>query len=253
MTAPQDLVTGYLQWLRQNITVREVDGWTELTTPFLDRHNDHLQIYIKAEGEEFVLTDDGYILNDLTLSGCDVSTPRRQELLRTLLAGFGVQVHDGALVTRANRGNFAQRKHALLQAMLAVNDLFLTSRSTVRGLFLEEVEQFFVQKQFRYVASVQITGRSGLAHTFDYVIAGWSNVPERLVEAINNPNRSRVESLLFAWNDIREVRRRPVAMYALMNDSERPVPKALVNACKDYDVKVVPWSRREEVVEALGA
>lgn len=251
VTYPQELVDAYVQWLKQNITVKDINGWIELTTPFLDRHNDHLQIYVKILGDEIILTDDGYILSDLEMSGCDVATPRRRELLETTLAGFGVELQDGSLTARATRASFPQKKHALVQAMLAVNDLFMTSRSTVRSLFIEDVEQFLVSYQIRYVASVQITGRSGLAHRFDYVIAGWHEVPERLVEAINHPTRERVTSLLFAWNDIRAVRKRNMAMYAIMNDSDRHIPKALVDACTDYGVRAVPWSEREQIVEEL--
>ena len=33
-------------WLKDKTTLREVDGeWVEITTPYLDRHNDALQIY----------------------------------------------------------------------------------------------------------------------------------------------------------------------------------------------------------------
>lgn len=119
MTSVEELVNEYLQWLKENITLGELDGWFEVTTPFLDRHNDHLQVYVKADGNEFVLTDDGYVVKDLAMTGCEASTPRRRELLETTLAGFELQ--DQALTTRATHQNSARKKHALLQAMLAVN------------------------------------------------------------------------------------------------------------------------------------
>lgn len=251
MTNVEELVNAYLQWLKENITVSELGGWFEVTTPFLDRHNDHLQIYIKADGNEIALTDDGYVVKDLAMAGCEVSTPRRRELLETTLAGFGVQLQDQALTARATHQNFAQKKHALLQAMLAINDLFMTSRPTVRGLFAEDVEQFLVSHQVRFVPSVQMTGKSGLAHRFDYVIPRWRDTPERVLETINNPTRGRVTSMLFAWNDVREVRRHPMTLYAIMNDTGRGISGPLVDACTGYGVHVVPWSGREEAVASL--
>jgi len=139
MSAAQDLVTAYLEWLKDNMSVREVEGWVEISTPFLDRHNDYLQIYVRADGDQLTLTDDSYVIQDLLGSGCDVSTPRRRELLERIVHAFGIQVENDELTVRATKANFAQRKHSLLQAMLSVNDLFLTSRSTVRTLFIEEV------------------------------------------------------------------------------------------------------------------
>ena len=37
----------YHAWLRDKSTLRQVEDWVEITTPYLDRHNDYLQIYAK--------------------------------------------------------------------------------------------------------------------------------------------------------------------------------------------------------------
>ena len=99
-------------------------AWAEITTPYLDRHNDYIQIYAAKQNGEFVLHDDGYTLSDLEFSGCKVELPRRKELLAITLNGFGVEFFDGLLKVRARSDNFPQRKHALVQAILAVNDMF---------------------------------------------------------------------------------------------------------------------------------
>ena len=61
----------YLTWLKSEIT--EVDlgnGYTEITAPFLDRHNDYLQIYVKElENSMYRLSDDMYTITDLKMSG----------------------------------------------------------------------------------------------------------------------------------------------------------------------------------------
>ena len=54
------LVDDYFRWLRSHTQVRDVEGWTEITVPFLDRHNDHLQLYVQPHNGDYVLTDDGY-------------------------------------------------------------------------------------------------------------------------------------------------------------------------------------------------
>ena len=78
------LIDNYFKWLKDNTSTRLInDTWSEITTPYLDRHNDCLQIYAKKENNTIVLTDDGYIINDLISSGCALDSQRRKEILNT--------------------------------------------------------------------------------------------------------------------------------------------------------------------------
>jgi len=120
----QELLDQYVAWVKDKSVLREVADSVEITTPYLDRHNDYLQIYAKREEDSFILTDDGYTIGDLKMSGCRLESPKRQALLKMTLNGFGVQLHDSCLQVKASAGNFSLRKHNLIQAMLAVNDLF---------------------------------------------------------------------------------------------------------------------------------
>ena len=119
----RSLLDQYTKWLRDKTSLRQISDWIEISTPYLDRHNDCLQIYAKRQNGGYLLTDDGYIIEDLQQSGCKLDTGKRQALLMTL-NGFGVRLNDGRLEIQASPDNFAVRKHNLVQAMLAVNDLF---------------------------------------------------------------------------------------------------------------------------------
>lgn len=37
----------YHVWLKDKSVLRQIDQWVEITTPYLDRHNDYIQIYAK--------------------------------------------------------------------------------------------------------------------------------------------------------------------------------------------------------------
>src|ERR1700722_9806745 len=69
MTTVQEiehLLNAYRAWLKDKTTLREVNGsWVEITTPYVDRHNDALQIYARSENDSYVLTDDSYTVRDL--------------------------------------------------------------------------------------------------------------------------------------------------------------------------------------------
>ena len=92
----EQLIAAYVDWLRKGLSVEKLDEACELTTPFLDRHNDHMQIYVRRDNGDYVLTDDGYILSDLKSCGCELDSTKRKELLVQALNGFGVQREDDA-------------------------------------------------------------------------------------------------------------------------------------------------------------
>jgi len=249
----QGLIDQYTTWLKDKTTLRQIEDWIEITTPYLDRHNDYLQIYARRQNGTFILTDDGYTLDDLRQSGCNLDSPKRQTLLRTTLNGFGVQLARGRLEIRASADNFALRKHNLIQAMLAVNDLFYLASAVVMSLFMEDVSDWLDLNDIRYTPKVKFTGKSGYDHLFHFIIPKSRRQPERIVQAINRPGRNTAEAVTYAWMDTREVRAADSKAYAFLNDSEQDVSSPVVDALRSYDVTPVLWSKREEVRLELAA
>ena len=249
----QTQIDQYWRWLREHTSLRQVEDCIEITTPYLDRHNDCFQIYVKRENGEFVLTDDGYVIEDLEMSGCRIDSSRRQDLFRTMLNGFGVRTNGKALEVRASSDNFALRKHNLVQAMLAVNDLFCLASSTVTSLFHEDVTEWLDFSRIRYTPNVKFAGKSGYDHRFDYVIPKSTNAPERVLRAINRPNRNAAQAMIFSWTDTKERRSPDSRAYAILNDSEQDVSEGVLDAMRNYDVHPVLWSGRMNVSEKLEA
>ena len=182
-----------------------------------------------------------------------MDSPKRQALFRTTLNGFGVQTDGKTLEVRVSQDNFALRKHNLMQAMLAVNDLFSLASSTVSSLFHEDVVAWFDLSDIRYTPNVKFTGKSGYDHRFDFVIPKSRLQPERVLRTINRPNRNTAQAMVFSWIDTREVRSSETRAYAVLNDSERAVSGNVLDAMKSYDVRPIPWSAREEVLKELAA
>ena len=249
----QKLLDDYVAWLKDKTSLRQIEQWVEITTPYLDRHNDYIQIYAKKENNGFLLTDDGHTIADLEQSGCKLQSPKRQDLLKMTLNGFGVQLHDNALQVHAAPDNFALRKHNLVQAILAVNDMFYLAMPTVASLFYEDVVAWLDLHEIRYTPKVKFTGKSGYDHLFDFVIPRSRRQPERIIQTLNRPNRDTAQAVAFAWIDTREVRPPDSRAFALLNDSEQPVSSAVLDALKNYDVRPIAWSKREEVREELAA
>jgi len=249
-----ELVDRYRNWLRDRTAVRELHSdWVEITTPFVDRHNDYIQIYAKKDGDNFRLTDDGNTIRDLHLSGCNLDTPKRKEFLQVAINGFSVDNKDDVLSVKAAPENFAARKHALVQAILAVNDLFYTSSAMVRSLFREDVEAWLRLMEIRFLPNVQFSGKSGYVHHFDFGIPASRHAPERLIKAINNPTKDAAQSLIFSWLDTRDTRPQDSAAIAVLNDNERGVTESVLEALRQYNVQPVLWSARDKSFEELAA
>jgi hypothetical protein len=249
----QQLLDNYQKWLRDKTTLRRVEQYVEITTPFLDRHNDYLQIYARRENGGFLLTDDGYTLDDLEQSGCKLESPKRRSLLTMTLNGFGVQCEENALQVHAGSENFALRKHNLVQAMLAVNDLFYVAEAQVASLFYEDVVAWLDLHEVRYTEKVKFTGKSGYDHMFDFVIPKSRTQPERILKTVTRPSRDTAEIVAFSWIDTKEVRPPNSRAYAILNDCEHKIAGAVVEALSSYDVVPVLWSKREERIPELAA
>lgn len=249
----QVLLDKYWEWLKDKTVLRDIGDWTEITTPYLDRHNDCVQIYARKETAGFTLTDDGYTVIDLEQSGCGLESPKRQQLLKTTLNGFGVQLHDKAIQVHASSDNFALRKHNLIQAMLAVNDLFYLSAPSVASLFYEDVVTWLDVSDIRYTPNVKFTGKTGYDHLFDFVIPKSRKAPERIIRTINRPSRDQALLVVQGWIDTKEVRSPDSKAYAFLNDNEQPVSSSVSDALSSYNVTPVPWSRRDEVQKELVA
>jgi len=249
----QTLLERYRAWLKDKTILRQVNDWVEITTPYLDRHNDYLQIYAQRSNGGYILTDDGYVLQDLLSSGCALDSAKRQALLKMTLSGFGVRLEDGRLEVKASPDNFALRKHNLVQAMLTVNDLFFVASPVVISLFYEDVLAWLDLHEIRYTPRVKFTGKSGIDHLFDFVIPKSRARPERILRTVNRPNKTTAEVLVFSWIDTREVRPPESQAYAFLNDTEQPPPTKVVDALRSYDVQTILWSKREEARGELAA
>lgn len=244
----------YINWLNERLSIKDLQGVFEITSPFLDINNDRLQVYVIPEGKQIKLSDDSSIITELKMAGIDVlGTKNREKTLSFILNKFGVQRSGEELFVYSTPDDYAQKKHFLLQSMIAVNDMFMTSRTHVTNIFMEEVEQFLIENEIRYNDNISFIGKSGFTHNFDFAIPHYKEIPERIIKVINNPNRNIAQSLIFSWNEARDQRKHRSVLYAFLNDREQKVGSNLLNAFNEYDIKSVQWSKRVEVIKELSA
>ncbi|WP_143415938.1 DUF1828 domain-containing protein [Geobacillus sp. E263] len=60
-----ELKNAYAEWIKEQFRFRELNGAIEITTPFLDKNNDFIQLYVVPTDNGFKITDDGNTINEL--------------------------------------------------------------------------------------------------------------------------------------------------------------------------------------------
>jgi hypothetical protein len=247
------LIDGYWRWLRDKTAIKHLKDWVEITTPYLDPHNDYIQIYARKTDNGFILTDGGETLIDLEHSGCVMDSPKRQAILRTILNGFGINYQNAELQVTATRDNFSLRKHNLVQAILSVHDMFFLASSTVEALFLEDVAAWLENVNIRYTPRVKFSGKSGFDHMFDFVVPKSKFAPERIITTINNPSKNAAKNLIMAWIDTKASRPNSSESFAFLNDNEKPIAANVIDALRNYEITPVAWGQRNQFYERLVA
>jgi hypothetical protein len=243
----QKMITDYTQWLKTEITTAAFGEYVELTTPYLDRFNDYLQIYAKQNPDGTItLTDDGYIIGNLISSGMTFRKgSKRQVMLEKTAAKYNVSIKDEEIVATASANNFPQKKHMMIQAMLMIDDLFVVSPETVKDLFLEDIETYFMANEIYYSKDFSILGKTGATYNYDFHFQRTKEKPERFCKGINKLDRSKRDVTLFNWIDTQEKRGASSELIVIYND-ENFVSEDVLTGFYNYKVNMVPFSEREK-------
>lgn len=248
----KEYVNSYLAWLKTNLRVAQVDGAAVISTPFLDRHNDEIEIFVERNGDQIVLTDDGYTLRDLASTGVDLTSGSRKSHLYRILAGFGVSVESDELIVRATPSEFGQKKHNLLQAILSVDDLYVTAHESVLQFFREDVEKFLLMGGVPVFPDLKLSGKSGFDHHFDIGLPASPTSPVRILQAVNSLRKESVASLAFAVRDVRDARGvDALGAYAMINDTEKAPKPEHLSALQAWGIKPLLWSNRSDCLPEL--
>ncbi len=247
------LIEDYLAWLKEGFHVEAAETYTLISTPFLDPHNDEIQIFVEKQADQLRLTDDGYTLADLEDMGLDINTDKRETHVLQILNGFGVRMEDRELSVTATARDFPQKKHNLIQAILAIHDLSVMGQTQVLQFFEEDVALFLRERNVPYFRNFKLSGRSGFDHHFDFGFPSLGARPDAVMQAVNALTRDLATSVAFAVNDVRLQRGNDAFVaYAVINDRETHPSDDHVDALRAYGIKAYTWSQRDAIVAEVG-
>lgn len=252
-----DHVENYLKWLKDNMSQCEISpGIIEVTTPFLDRHNDYTQVYVRNKGDgAYIVSDNGYTLSDLEMCGVEFNTKKKKDILQQTLNRLGLKWNEVTeeLYAECKQRSLAEVQHRLIQGMLDVNDMFYLSSPSIKSLFFEDVKNFFDINEIYYSESINVSGKSGFSHSFNFLLQRNKKHPERFIKLMNAATRNNVERYIFSWSDILAARNsmlKESKLIVCVNDSKK-VNRSILDGFIEYGIDFFLWSDREKNVEKL--
>lgn len=249
-----ELTKLYDDWTRKNIKLKEYKEFIEIQTPFVDMHNDFIHLFFIENENGYRIDDDGYTLSELNMLGVDVTnTKKRKEFFQTKLRIFGVSYDDKTeqlYIKFDSLSEYPQKQHNLIQCLIQISDILLTSRSNVISIFTEEIKNFFDESDIIYTPDLGFNGKSGNQQNFDFVIPHRKEKKEKIIKAVNTPTSNNYQNTAFPFVDIQDIRN-DSEFFVLANDINTPISDKFNNSLKNWGINVIPWSNKELIISKL--
>ena len=242
----RSMIDEYVDFLKKGITYRQIEKGYEITTPFLNDSNDHIQIFINEISQEnIVLSDGGESISYLEDCGVNLSAQRRK-LMEDICFGYGVQIRENQLLIRTTLKDFPQKKHLLIQAILKINDFVYTAQSRSVSVFADDISDYFDKNEIYATRNISFIGQSGIYHNYDFLLNKDKYFSERLCNAVNVPTKNNVMNTIFMWNDTIKKRPQDSKYFVFINDSAK-YNSELIKAFDEYNIETIQKSKIETV------
>lgn len=248
------MLNDYADWIRNEITTARFGEYLQITSPYLDHFNDYVQIYVKMNSDGTIdITDDGYTLNNLAMSGVSLNrSPARRTQVSKIARTFGVAINGDELITHATIEDFPQKKHLFIQAMLRIDDMFSLAENNVQEYFNDDVKDFFDKNGIYYSENLSLVGKTGGVHQYDFHFQRSKNKPQRFCRTINRLNKTSRNAAIFSWTDTMDVHGSDSELLVIIND-DNSVKGSDITAFKNYSIKPINYSQLGQNLEEFYA
>lgn len=246
----------YFNWLKQSYKYKKMDSSTEITTPFRNHLNDYIRIYVDfLPDKSIILSDDGLTLNELKMANINTKTKARNRIIQSILNQFNLSLKDDEIIAHVKNESFAQSKHDLIQDILKIYDLTITSKNNVSSLFYEDVFNFLYEEELAGTAEVSVSGESGIKYSIDYILPETKSKPEKLINFANNLDFNKVTNDVYMYRDVKTNRpsrnNQTPRMFIIANDVDHPINDKARYAAEHENLLILHWSDKEKIISTL--
>lgn len=232
--------------------------YQRIQTPYLYPDGDNIDLFCRPQGDLVVVSDLGETLRWLRMQTVSPRrSPKQNALIEDVCLTHGVEFFKGMLLARCRPGEqIAAVAFRVAQAALRVSDLWFTFRTRSVESVVDEVQEFLIEKEFRFERGEKLVGRSGRIWSPDFHVRAVER--SSLVYVLSTGSRSAarnvVHSVYTAFGDLNYLQAGPEALrfVALFDDS--------LDIWNDEDFRlteqfstVTRWSRPDEFADALKA
>lgn len=235
----------YLNWVKQADFIDLKNSWVEIKTPFTDFTGSFISLFAKKQGDIYILTDYGNILNELEMHS--IINKSRLGLLNKILSSQHCSIgeNNDICIKFQNICDFPKYKHQLIQAIINVSDLFLTSKASVENLFTFDVFEYLDKIGVSYSSRPYAIEGKELSYTFDMNIGQIKNkgIPVLHSKIINRLNDNMLKTILYSVQDLTLDTNEKFA--TIINDTRYAPKSQNIALLQKYNIEIINWSKRE--------
>ena len=240
-------IRDYLEKIKAEFACEQLDGRLKVITPYVYPDNDLVEVYVEELPDGRVRVSDlGETTRHLHTQGFDVfASPKRKFIADTTASRVNAYFHNGAILKEGKLEEIGGILFDVIVAARGVADLIYTSRAYEPAPFLEEVEEFLREHEFRFERRVPVRGRSGREYRVAFQV-GQTVYLQPISAEFQRALKPRVDSALHMWLDVDG----KAAKFSLLNDVDFTWPEPDVIILSRFS-KVFRWSVRQELVQAI--
>lgn len=252
MTNCEDLVWPALKSaFEENVSISDEDGECRITVPFERADRDAITLWIRQEGNDYVITDEGETYGYLYLSNINLDQSRREKRLSSTKQRYNLDSAKYEIKLTTNQENLGYRLLDAIQAVQSISYLAYTRRQYTQTDFKDEVGGYLEGEGYHYERNVDIVGDSEPHRVDFHVHNGKPTYLDALHAEDVSTAHSMAERTAFKWVDI-QAAEPDVTTIAVLDDESGEYDERTVQILSNYSDRYIPWSTRGTLADVIG-
>lgn len=254
------IAKSWLNFLKEQYNLKLIDNnHIALTTPITDAFDDGITVMISlTDSGTYMVSDQGYTIWNLETRGINVmkkNSIRRRNVLSTVKSENVQLSSNNEIYSTGPKNEIAQMIFNVIQAVTKIGNLGLSSSSSVRGMFLDDVNDYFEnnKKDYRFLKGFELRGKTGLAYKIDYLFMSQSPT-SKVTKVYDGLQKNTVEQLLGIWYDTETVRKsngENMEFDIIIPSISDRDQKEFASNLKSHEITVIPFDDKEAIQRGL--